>query len=706
MIRAITVNEINIHSEKASILIIEDIKENEVETLKVAIENFKVQNTNNRVLFYVIDDNSYVLDFANEANCEVFTDLFEIQQEISYLLKENVGTYVTRECLIERQSNTELLLKKAREVLSNDKVEHKELIGNLANLVEELSNSMNDMKEQLGSTDNKNTDEKKELLITLHKQKVMFDSLKSKFESKVSDVNELESTLSIKEKNIANLENKLKTLEKQLEDTDENKKYLAEYKEKHQNEVDTVKNEYLQARNELLTDVSKMVSGYKSVITLLGNKVLENKIKVADLEKSIEEKQSLLNENSEEIKELEKIIEDLKSKETDSESLIAEAVKLEVEKYNTVVIEKAALEGEKRVLKSELEAVRFNYNQLINGGVSLEKTKALQENNDMLNDMIKTLREQISNLKLELDKTIREKAFNDKIKSDLEVKVESLNRSLKTMTDGIINGGTSELPPCDYSGKGLIIPVTGSGSHGITTTAMSLANKLAMNSKVLYIDFDLVLPTADSWFKKNPIIKNAPGYEPSNLKYTGLGLFIEKQSEYFTHNASTLIQRVKESKDGYLDYLSGVYTKPDSVKLISANYSSFFNYCGNSYNYVIIDCGRFGSSEINDQIIKLITTIAYKTVVVTTPDKFEIRTFRLKLNEHRIDLSNVCWLVNMCKNTSMDKTTRDYISPASIGMVPECFDIFGEKELFNSQRITRDKFNVFINTIFDTKAVK
>lgn len=738
MIRAITVMELYSHFEESNTLIIENVKENELEHIKEAIVAFKDRSEDNRVLFYVVDNDLTTLNLAKELNCSISNNLFDIQQEVSYIFKRDVSTYLSKRCETERLTPTERLLIKASKLLDSTDEETRNIIQGLIEEVgnKESTDESRDVAEQFKQEKESlvNRLAEKEKLHTVLQNTL--ENLQNNLNDKVNRLMELENILKSKEEETEQLKSRAEQIQSDFEifkgstevesnnskeRTEELNKEIETLRKEHEKllkdmnqaeyehniELDYMKDEFNNRRKEIVGNSRNVIETYKIVIGNLHDRIMTHKTESDRLKSELEQSSSKIAYNENEIEALNIRVQELTEKATNTDSLIDEAVKEERNKVHELVISKASLDGEIRTLKAELEATKLSYNELLNSGASIAGMKALQDNNQMLNDLVKTLREQITTQKLELDKQIKEKGFISNIKDDLEQKVQSLNRSLRTMTDGMMNGGNAELPPCNYSGRGLIIPVIGSGSYGITTTAMSLANKLALTSKVLFIDFDLVMPKADSWFNKNPIIQEAPGFDKSNYsKYTGLGLFIEKQSDYFTHNANTLIQRVKDTKDGYLDYLSGIYTKPDTIKLVSANYTSFFNYCGNSYDYIIVDCGKFGCSDLNNQLIKLITNVAYRTVVVTTQDKFEIRTFRIKLTEAKIDVANICWLINMCKNTSLDKAVKGFISPAEIGMIPECFDIFGEKKLFSSQRITRDKFDIFVNTIFDTKGLK
>jgi MinD-like ATPase involved in chromosome partitioning or flagellar assembly len=257
------------------------------------------------------------------------------------------------------------------------------------------------------------------------------------------------------------------------------------------------------------------------------------------------------------------------------------------------------------------------------------------------------------------------------------------------------------VPPCNYTGKGMIIPVFGCGSFGTTTTAMSIALKLATDAKVLYIDFDMVMPKADAWFKVNPIVKNVPDFDQfGSSKFTGLGLFIDRGVQFFLSYTASIVNKPIPTKGGCVDYISGFYKRPDKIKLISADYTSFFNYCGNNYTYIVVDFGKLGCSELNDIIIKMVSDIAYRNVVVTTNDKFEIRTFSMKMDEAHISKDNVAWLLNMCENTKIEDTSKKLISPANYSMMPFNPDLYGKKVDFTKDKLTRDKLDLFMNTIF------
>lgn len=349
-------------------------------------------------------------------------------------------------------------------------------------------------------------------------------------------------------------------------------------------------------------------------------------------------------------------------------------------------------------VKSQLEAKEVQYNTLVQTtGFDESGANALMEHNKTLEVMNTNLMKQLADTKRELDKTEKSRLEQAGIVARLKDQNHQLSVSLRAMTSTVTGGANTVIPPVGYTGKGFVIPVIGSGSFGITTTAMSMAMSLAAQSRVIYIDFDMVSAKADSWFKINPIVKNIPGIEGLGAKASGLGLFIEKGSQFFYDYVSSIVNRSIKTKGGCIDYLSGIYTKPDTVKLVSADFTGLFNYCGGNYDYVIIDFGRIGCSDINDQIIQLISEVAHRTVVVTPNDKLDIRNTRFALNKAKINVQNIAWLINLSESTKLDELSKNSISPAKNVIIPFMPDFYGQKRDFTKEKPSRDKFNVFLN---------
>lgn len=369
-------------------------------------------------------------------------------------------------------------------------------------------------------------------------------------------------------------------------------------------------------------------------------------------------------------------------------------------KFSKEEVDKAKVELEE--VKKKYVDVKTKYelksNQLEASEVKLKEALSsdalsLQQNNVALEEINSSLRRQVDSLKRDVDAAINDKVVTEKL-------METMKESMKSMYSGAKEGSSvGSLQSFKYQGKARIIPVFGCGSYGITTTAMSIATKLSTQGKVLYIDFDMVSPKADSWFKINPIIKGLPGVDSSGTKASGLSLLVDYQMKFFSDNSMSIILKAVQTKSGCIDYISGFYSKPDIVKLMSTDYGAFLNFCGNLYEYIIVDFGRLGSSDTNDQIIKAFSDVSYRSVIVTTSDKFEIRTFRMKMAESKLDINNVAWLINMCERTNIEEIAKKAISPAQYSMMMFSMGLYGKRLDFTKEQITRDKLSLFMEQI-------
>lgn len=366
-------------------------------------------------------------------------------------------------------------------------------------------------------------------------------------------------------------------------------------------------------------------------------------------------------------------------------------VKLEVDEWKTKY----------GLVNSQLKSREEQYKSIVNSiGLTESGASSLVENSKAIENVNNQLKNQVVSLKQNLDSVIRERDDAQNTVKSLEDTNKNMRDRLRVMSELINKTGVGTrglaAKPIKYSGRAMIIPVFGSGSFGITTTAMSLAYKLSTQAKVLYIDLDLVSPKADAWFVTNPIIKNVPDADPNSTATTSLGLLVAKQFPYIIQNISSIIRRVESTKGGCIDYFSGLYAKFDLSKILTANYEALLNYCGNLYTYIIVDLGRLGSSEANDQLIKNFYDIAYRNVFVTTSNKFEIRTFSTKLKDAGITTcSNACWLINMCNTTKLDDNCKRMMPVASYSMMQFSPEMYGERMKFMNDMVTRDVMNVF-----------
>lgn len=422
------------------------------------------------------------------------------------------------------------------------------------------------------------------------------------------------------------------------------------------------------------------------------------------LNKTIEDLQSQLNNALVEVNSKNEEVYKAKAKvaEVEQQMTLQDSLKSsENTKYTSRI---NSLETQLDVLKEQLKTKETQYDLLVQtsgideqGASSLVNTnKKLQATNNSLVEQLGALQKQMGTFK-NANKELANK----------NIQLEEQCKQLRGVVSqaGINSSGTASvadpaalIAPIDYRGAAQIITVSGSGSFGITTTAMSLAYKLMITSKVLYVDFDFVTAKADSWFKKLPIL-NIPGLPINNMQATGLGILFECGYNMFASYFNQIVIPVEKGKGGQLDYLSGLYYRPDPTKIVGSDLSSFFNLLGQHYDYIVVDRGILGASSIVDRLQKVISDIASKNIVVTTKDAIELRNFRNLLNTIGININNVQWMLNLAQDTGFDVKLRKHIEPARYGHMLFNSEIFGKREKFSKTRQTREVFETFINNV-------
>ena len=548
------------------------------------------------------------------------------------------------------------------------------------------------------SVANKRNDEQEEKINALL---IQVSSLEQKVEdgdNKSIELQSMTSDIALKEATIASLNSQISESNTAIENLKVEIKNISKYRDSLLSRVEAE----VSARLFITDALSKSVRLMQDLDKELSSEYDKEDVLNQQLQSLSEENKA----NSDTIVQYQSQIADLERQVNDVDKRVELARNYSKQELESSKREAIEWKTKFDVIQSQFTSKEAQYNSLIQTiGMNENGVQSLLENNKTMDEINRTLRDQIVLLKNDLEKYKKDALLAKQTTAALEESNKNLRISMKAMTIGISGGvGTSSgITPFNYQGKAMIIPVFGCGSFGITTTAMSLATKLSAQARVLYIDFDMVAPKADGWFKVNPMIRNVPDIDINSAKATALSIFVDKQIQYFLSYSSSLILKPVQTKSGCIDYIGGFYAKPDTIKLMSADFTSFLNYCGNNYTYVIIDLGRLGSSDVNDQIIKAFSDVAYRSVVVTTFDKFEIRTFRMKLAEARIDVTNVAWLVNMCERTNLDDTARRSISPAQYSLMPFNSDIYGKKVDFTKDRLTRDKLALFMDSILFKK---
>ena len=96
-------------------------------------------------------------------------------------------------------------------------------------------------------------------------------------------------------------------------------------------------------------------------------------------------------------------------------------------------------------------------------------------------------------------------------------------------------------------------------------------------------------------------------------------------------------------------------------------------------------------------MIKAFADVSTSCVMVSTKDKFDIRTGRSQIDRMKIDINKVAWLLNIAEDTKLDDKSRQFISPAKMKIMQFIDYFYGKRETFCTDSSSRKNFSVFLN---------
>ena len=582
------------------------------------------------------------------------------------------------------------------------------------------------------------------------------DSSISKLEQTISDLREqletCKSDVELKDVEIGNLNGTIDGLKKSIASGEVNKEETEHYKEeveRYKKSADALRvekdkisdkltsigelNQEIQTDNEKLKHKLSLEIDYRKETISLVQSAFE---KVVSISKSFEEAQKTIKKLQQEVSKSNSIAEELRKQ---NDILNADTVKLKDtitkkdesieklegamknsdsfldEKLNELENVTKAKEDLEQALNSSNEQVSALKTQLNTLEAQLKQSEdqnsllisqkstaenSVQETNNNMVELNKQLSKSNKSLMEQLSVVTKELNSRKQTQERLEAEVEQYKNQVGTTNNVIYNNNSAtdeNILPIRYSGMAQILSVCSSGSFGATTLAMSIITRISPTSRVLYIDFDMVSPNADAWFSKSPFCQGIPNIN-KDVKASALGIFYEKGLKTFETHMDKIIIPIEKTKGGCVDYLSGLYYRVDKQKIINADYTGLFNLIGSQYEYIIVDLGRLGNSELNDMIIQIISEITFKNIVVTTPDRFEVRNFNMKLRANNMDLQKIVWLLNMCISNQIDQPVQKVLASFKFGQMFEDPALRGTRDKFTRDRQNRDRLDTFINS--------
>lgn len=516
----------------------------------------------------------------------------------------------------------------------------------------------------------------------------------------IRTIEKLNKDLDIVNKQKEELSNKVDDLvrDKMIDDLEVSElKYSIETKD---SEIETLNIKLLEINNLISSVMAKYVTindgetiEVKEIVGVIEGLEESKKVHEEELRLLRERSNELENTHSEHINKissLKKLVseyeEKLKGYESDLELLDSK----KDSEILSISNERDELSRQIELLENELTALRELEKNLSESIVAKDSriSELLKSNSqiEMYQSKIKGLEEVEGNLtlrvkeylkdKMELSERLRNKEEEIiKLSDELSYHKSKSNESIKAIVRSVIH---------NYTGKAKVIPVFGTGSYGITSVVVSLADIMRTN-KVLVMDFDLISPKVDAYYKLNPTcnLLDIPQIEMR----TGVGALVFKGSNYICNNLKNVIKKV----NGNLDYFSGIYYGLNGNRFMSIDFELLMNKLGSLYDYIIVDCGKIGCSIYSDTLIKTMHTIAHKSIMISLNDIFDTRSAFLRLNNIGVDMKDGVWVLNMSRQSIVDKNSVKYCVASKQIIFTRDNNMYGEYKLYDRVPNLRSK---------------
>lgn len=683
------------------------------ESLKAMQENIDVISTN---------DNDNETESENISIVIKSKEFLKADDKVNRLLNEDDEN-------IEETDNTDILTSSEVEKVIQEKDEE---IDNLNNQLQFALKKLKDLsfiRENLQEERDTLLKKIEDIIIDDDVTEVIIGTLdRDGYEKRINELQDTISELNLKVMDIEQLTSRVDKLKEKIQEQDDTETQLREEitRLKDNTEVDQLTKQFdnrlraeVKSRLSLSEIVCALTIKLDSVNTALINKtrqfnesieVLENlRQSVYDNENKLsalkskyeaevrqnkanslasESKISELNESIQTLRgELSQLEFEIEQKQRQYDEAEAKSVQLRSDLDSTSAMLKAANERIKKQEERINEYNSKNYEEIQLNSEALEHSqKELLGTVGNYKKKVHDLEQQINSRALEID-TLKKQ--NDELRS--QNKAIQLNTRLGNLTTF----------DCNYTGRAIILQVFGSGSVGVTTTAISLCNKL--RGRVLFMDLDVVAPKAEGWFAKSPIIKSLVDIPQNAVMFrTAFGAFLYKDIDFVIDHESEIIQNIILTKDGFrLDYFSGLYTKADISMFMSADFSQLFTYFGNSYDYIICDTGRIGGSETQSALIRTIDLISLKNICVCMHDSVDIRSAAIRIGNEQVKRDKTIWLLNMAMSTKLDSVMQKSMAKSPYVLMPKNMSIFGTKTSFDKVNLLKDKLSELSDKILN-----
>ena len=606
--------------------------------------------------------------------------------------------------------------------------------GELAEAIEELKLELQQYKEFYDLVNNSSTvmenpisyidyseleDREKQL-------KVSTASLQAKLEKSLSREAELSATLEMKQQTIDKLNGSVDGLQHQVDNMsirlksgaskeelvkiEGEKDFLSTQLEKAKETIERIQLDFeevggvttreREARVRLMEFMSLAITKVKELSDVL----VEKSNRITSLEMSEETSKKTNEKLTETISTKEATIMELKQQLANFNSGIEKATSYLNEEKQKVEAERDRLNGELNASKARIAVLEKSYEELSRiTGVDESNKKSLADTNKSLESVNMAMTTRIAELsdELEAEKKARELAENKARVA--EENQAQLRTSVNVLSKGVQRGTTEHIAKeYDYTANAKIIAVFGTGSHGVTTTAVSIAEKLRLQFRVLLIDFDLISPKMQAFLPEtSPLLNGIKGFENHDKTCTSMKAALKNGAEWFeTEYSDCIITASKATRNSQcIDFMSGFIGYTSDEELEAFDFCSILNTVGEEYDRIIIDFGKIGRSIVSVNIFKSTSKVAFKNVLVVHKNIYDMTNVKMKIEDLDLSTNGIIWVLNMIEQTSMSRAQQAVVGTAEVAYVPIDDKIFEKNMTFLNSRYAKGNFEGLMEKI-------
>ena len=591
------------------------------------------------------------------------------------VVEENVPATEYRKIISKYNEVQEKLEEFTKNSLKDSDIQ-KSLVNGLKDEITELKAKLEDKESEINSLNDslaKSNETENENSAALQ---ALVDSLKNKLEKTQLELEKANKT-------VEELEEKVKEDADYLRDFD-NIKHKANVAEKasimHRSALAealfTIR-EYSTSnynKDKNIEDLNETIESLK-----LDNSSLSDTINNKDI--SIEKLNTIVGDLNEKLKEAEQNVE-IRTSELQTEN----------NKLRTKMI---SADTEIKTLRNQLISKDNQYKALANSVGPTDPTTGQPKvvaNLRMLEGRNKELKIQVTTLTQQLSTALAESQKAIQLKQSLVTENQNLKRSLNAYIGA--GAGGQMIPLVQNGGRAKIVNVFGASSSGITSLAYTIAQKLASHSNVLLMDLDISTPKLDSYFKKQAEVK-IPGI-PNQT--TALELFLTQGIDRVWANATVLIPQVApNNKNGKLWWFTGLYKRLDETALLTADWNSLFKKISNSFDYIIVDCGKITGNGAHYQLVQNISKVAYRSIAISGTNFSDVRSLLSLMGN--MPRNNLVYVINQILSVNDISTpVKNLLGNLKRYDIPFSQGSIGKRQSMMLDKMLRGRIEMFVNS--------